>query len=195
MSPIFLSFLQLYVFMCRGEGRRVPRRARGFFFFKDGRAVELTSRDGKEIIELIADKLPVAKHSNRRWWRWGWVAGRKDGKEGGGAPSCAATIGRKESFFSFPLLSPFVRLSRQKYAKPCAPTVEKLGRLIGQSPPNLTWTTRVPSLGCNMPKKKKRKKGKRKEKKRWGGREKKYESLLAGTRSRMCEHEWMTVRR
>lgn len=36
------------------------------FFFKGGRAVELTSRDGKEIIELIADKLPVAKHSNRR---------------------------------------------------------------------------------------------------------------------------------
>lgn len=101
----------------------------------------------------------------------------------------------KGEFFLFPPPSPFVRLSRQKYAKPCAPTVEKLGRLIGQSPPNLTWTTRVPSLGCNMPKKKKRKKGKRKEKKRWGGREKKYESLLAGTRSRMCEHEWMTVRR
>lgn len=66
----------------------------------------------------------------------------------------------KGEFFLFPPPSPFVRLSRQKYAKPCAPTVEKLGRLIGQSPPNLTWTTRVPSLGCNMPKKKKGKKEK-----------------------------------
>ena len=64
---------------------------------------------------------------------------------------------------------PLVRLSRQKYAKPCTPTVEKLGRLIGQSP-NLTWWG---PGGRNMPKKK--------EKKRRGERKKKYESLLAGT--------------
>lgn len=61
MSPIFLSFLQLYIYVpWRGRGEA---RARGFFF-KEGRRVDESKR--KEIIELIADKLPVAKHSNRR---------------------------------------------------------------------------------------------------------------------------------
>lgn len=69
----------------------------------------------------------------------------------------------KGEFFLFPATwrrnpsPPFVRLSRQKYAKPCAPTVEKLGRLIGQSPqPYLDDEGTQPRL--QYAKKKKRKK-------------------------------------
>lgn len=48
--------------MCRGE--EGGRHEQEDFFFKEGRRVDESKR--KEIIELIADKLPVAKHSNRR---------------------------------------------------------------------------------------------------------------------------------
>lgn len=88
--------------------------------------------------------------------------------------------------FSAPRRGPLppVRLSRQKYAKPCAPTVEKLGRLIGQSP-NLTWVRAGHPASVAICEKKE-KEGKAEEEK-----EKKYESLLAGTRG---AYEWMTVR-
>lgn len=100
----------------------------------------------------------------------------------------------KGEFFLFPATwrrnpsPPFVRLSRQKYAKPCAPTVEKLGRLIGQSPqPYLDDEGTQPRLQYA-----KKKKGKKKEKKRWGGRKKIW--ITSRRNSRMCEYERMTVR-
>lgn len=89
----------------------------------------------------------------------------------------------KGEFFLFPATwrrnpsPPFVRLSRQKYAKPCAPTVEKLGRLIGQSPqPYLDDEGTQPRLQYAKKKKEKRRR------RRGGVGGKKYESLLAGTR-------------
>lgn len=101
----------------------------------------------------------------------------------------------KGEFFLFPPPLPFCPPLQTEICEAVCADGRKARTLNWTKPPQPLLGRRGYPASVAICQKKKRKKGKRKEKKRWSGREKKYESLLAGTRSRMCEHERMTVRR
>jgi len=156
-SPIYVQIL--FRILNRGLLRAAHKREereRGSEFFEGGRSGgrqsdELSSVRREEIIELIADNLGrPTKYSKVNNANAGGLERRKGCRGTGSGCATAAIIGKK-SFSSFPAtrlppslplsLSPSLSLSLSPstlQTEICeaarAPPVEKLGRLIGQSP-------------------------------------------------------------